>query len=106
MPHAKDPDKAGKVGEDKGPQAGHSATMGVMAERHKAEHTAMHKRHGEAMAAMHESHAKEAKEMHGRHSKEMQDHMESGAEHKADASAGSPKELGKEKDEGKKGSEV
>lgn len=100
------PGAVGKVGSDPGPDKGKDATWGVVAERHKTEHGAMIKRHADAMTGLHEAHAKEAKEMHGRHGKEMQDHMEEGAEHKEDASAGSPKELGKDKAEGKKGSEV
>jgi hypothetical protein len=99
------PGKVGKVGEDKGPEGGHSATMGVMHERHKTEHAATVKRHGEEGTAMHERHGKELKDMMGRHHKEMADHMEAGAEAKIEATAGKPKELGKAKDEGKKGSE-
>ena len=38
-----------------------------------------------------------------RHQKEMADHMETAAKGKVDATAGSPPELGKPKDEGKKG---
>lgn len=101
------PGSVGKVGEDPGPDKGRDGPeFGVVAERHKSEHGAMIKRHAEAMGTMHEAHAKEAKEMMGRHHKELQDHMEQGAEGKADKTAGSPKELGKDKDEGKKGGEV
>lgn len=101
------PGPVGKVGEDPGPDKGESGPeFGVVAERHKSEHGAMIKRHAEELGATHERHGKEAKDMMARHHKELQDHMEAGAEHKAQASAGAPKELGKDKDEGKKGSEV
>ena len=105
-PTDKKPGAVGKVGEDKGPEAGKSPEFGVVAERHKAEHGAMTKRHGEEAAAMHERHGKEGKDMMGRHHKEMQDHMEEKAAGEEDASAGKPKELGKEKGEGEKGSEA
>lgn len=104
------PGPVGKVGEDKGPSGSPSPEFGVVAERHKSEHAAMVKRHAEEMATTAattaERHGKEGKDMMARHHKEMQDHMESGAASKADATAGKPEELGKEKDEGKKGSEV
>ena len=106
VPHAASPAKAGKQGDDPGPDAGKDAGWGVVAERHKAEHAGAMKRHGEESAAMSERHGKEMKDMMSRHHKELQDHMESGAASKADATAGSPKELGTEKSEGKKGSEV
>lgn len=105
-PHADAPGKVGKEGSDKGPEGSPSPEFGVIAERHKGEHGQMIKRHSDAMAAMHETHGKEAKDMMSRHSKEMQNHMEEGAAGKAEATAGKPKELGKEKDEGKKGSSV
>ena len=105
-PTDKEPGAVAKVGEDKGPKGSPSPEFGVIAERHKGEHAAMTKRHGEEGAAMHERHGKEAKEMMGRHHKEMQDHMESHAEGEAEATAGKPEELGKEKSEGKKGSEA
>ena len=98
------PGPVGKVGEDKGPDAGHDATWGVVAERHKAEHAAMTKRHGEEGAGMHERHGKEGKDMMARHHKEMQDHMETAAHDKEEKTAGKPEELGKDKREGEKGS--
>ena len=105
-PTDKKPGAVGKVGEDPGPDAGKDATWGVVADRHKSEHAAAIKRHAEELGAAHERHGKELKDMHSRHSKEMQDHMEQGAEGKEDATAGKPEELGKEKSEGKKGSNV
>ena len=104
-PHANNPDKIGKVGADPGPDAGHDATWGVVAARHKREHGEMHKRHGEEIMGMHDRHASEAKAMHTRHASEMQDEMEKSATGNAEATAGSPKELGKDKPEGKGGSE-
>ena len=105
VPHAASPAKAGKEGADPGPEAGKDAGWGVVAERHKVEHAGAMKRHGEESAAMFERHGKELKDMMGRHHKEMQDHFETAAAGKLESSAGSPKELGKDKDEGKKGSE-
>lgn len=99
------PGAVGKVGDDPGPDEGHDATWGVVADRHKREHGDMTKRHGEEASTMHERHAGESKTMMGRHHKELQDHMEQGAEDKAEETAGSPKELGKEKSEGEKGTE-
>jgi hypothetical protein len=103
-PHPKDPDKVGKVGADPGPDAGTDATWGVVASRHKREHGEMLKRHGEEHEGMRGRHETEAKAMHTRHASEMKDHQEEGAESEAEATAGTPKELGKEKPEGDKGS--
>ncbi len=102
------PGPVGKVGEDPGPEGSPSPEFGVIAERHKSETSSTMKRHAEEGAAMHERHGKEVKDMMSRHHKEMQDHMESKAEGKAAATAGSPKELGTPKKEGKddKGSNV
>lgn len=100
------PGKVGKVGEDKGPDGGASSTMGVMHERHASEREDMHKRHHMEMTQMHDRHATEHKDMHKRHHEETQNHEEAGAEKKIDATAGKPEELGKDKSEGKKGSEA
>ncbi len=112
MPHADDPGKVGKVDSDPGPEAGKDATWGVVASRHKQERQAMHKRHAEEHVAhattrqeMVGRHHKEDMEMSSRHQKEMQDALEEGAEGEAERSAGSPKELGTAKPEGKGGSE-
>ncbi len=99
------PGPVGKVGSDPGPEKGHDAEFGVVADRHKTELTAMHKRHTGEMTQMAERHQTEAGEMGKMHSKQMQDHFETAASGKLESSAGSPKELGKAKDEGKKGSE-
>lgn len=104
-PHPTDPDKVGKVDSDPGPEGGHDSGWGVVASRHKREHGEMMKRQGEEHEAMRGRHETEAKAMHTRHASEMQDHMEEGAEHEAEATAGEPKELGKDKAEGKSGSE-
>lgn len=103
-PHADDPNKAGKVGSDPGPEGGEGATFGVITSRHTREHSDMLKRHGEEMTATHERHHTEAKAMHKRHHGEMKDAAE--AAHAAEATAGSPKELGKAESEGKSGSNV
>lgn len=100
------PGPVGKVGSDPGPSGSPSPEFGVVAERHKSEHAAMIKRHAEEMGTTAERHGKEGKDMMTRHHKELQDHMEQGADNKADATAGKPEELGKDKSEGKKGSEV
>jgi hypothetical protein len=111
-PHEPSVGKVGKEGSDPGPEKGKDATWGVTADRdhpaarHKREHSDMLKRHSEEAASMHERHAGEAKTMHSRHSSELQDTMEQMAENKMTQTAGSPKELGKAKDEGKKGAEV
>jgi len=105
-PHADNPDKAGKVGEDPGPSAGRDSTWGVVADRHKREHADMTKRHSDEHVSVSERHTKEARDMMARHHKEMADHMESAAAGKVDATAGSPKELGTAKSEGKAGAEV
>jgi hypothetical protein len=107
-PQPDNPDKTGKVGADPGPDGAHNATFGEMATRHKREHGDMTKRHGEEAAQMHERHTTEAKAMHTRHASEMEAHVTkatetAGAAAKAEASAGSPKELGSEKSEGKAG---
>ncbi len=93
-PTDKAPGSVGKVGEDKGPEGSPSPEFGVIAKRQKSEHSEMRDRH-----------SKEMTDMVSRHHKEMQDGMETAAAGKADASAGSPKELGKDKSEGEKGSE-
>lgn len=106
-PTDKEPGKVGKAGEDKGPSKHESGPeFGVVAERHKREHGDMIKRHAEEMAATHERHGAESKTMLGRHHKELQDHMEGGAERAEDKTAGAPKELGRDKPEGEKGSNV
>ncbi len=99
------PGPVGKVGSDPGPDKGKDAIWGVVADRHKSERTEMNKRHTTEMSDMHARHAKEHGDMGTRHVKEMQDHAETAAAHKEEVTAGSPKELGKAKDEGKKGSE-
>ena len=104
-PSAAHPGPVGKVGSDPGPDKGHDAIWGVVAERHKAERTEMNTRHTSEMSDMHTRHAKEHGDMGKRHTKELQDHMETAAAHKIEATAGSPKELGTAKSEGKKGSE-
>jgi hypothetical protein len=92
-PHPKDqPEKTS----DPGPEAGHDAAFGVVAERHKREHADMSKRHVDEHAAMVEKHAKEAKDMHVRHGKEMVDAV-SGAKAAAEASAGEPPKATAEK---------
>jgi hypothetical protein len=99
----------GKIGEDPGPEPGKDEYMGVMQKQHADEISAAMKTHHEAISAEVERHGKHMKEMHARHAKArdgMQDKMEIAGEKKAEATAGSPKELGKEKDEGKKGAEV
>jgi hypothetical protein len=101
------PGGVGKVGEDKGPKTdpNPSPEGGLIAsDAHKAEIASATKFHAEEASAMSERHAKHIKEITNRHLK-MQDGMEAKAEGEADASAGSPKELGKDKSEGKKGSE-
>ena len=112
-PDMADADRVAKAGEDPGPEGGHDATWGVVAERHKREHGEMLKRHmadhvghHEAHKALVERHHKEHKEMHSRHHEEMQDAMEGGAEGEAERSAGSPKILGRTESEGRKGAEV
>jgi hypothetical protein len=106
-PTPKDPGAVAKENTDKGPSPHESGPeFGVVAERHKREHGDMTKRHAEEAAAMHERHGGEGKSMMARHHKELQDHMESAAATKEEASAGSPKELGKDKAEGEKGSNV
>jgi hypothetical protein len=111
-PHEPSVGKVGKEGIDPGPEKGKDATWGVTAgrenpaTRHKREHSDMLKRHSEEAASMHERHAGEAKTMHSRHSSELQDTMDQMAENKLTQTAGSPKELGSAKSEGKKGAEV
>lgn len=105
MPHADDPGKVGKEGSDPGPEAGKDSGWGVVASRHKSEHGDMLKRHASEHEQMVGRHHDEAGKMHARHGKEMQDAMEQGAASKAEATAGSPKELGQAKSEGEKGSE-
>lgn len=102
MPTPRDPDKIGKVGEDKGPDGGGDPPMTVAATvmtRHKQEHSGMLKRHGQEQASMVDRHGKEAKEMHGRHAKELADHFEQGAEGLLEKTAGSPEMLGRTKSE-------
>lgn len=106
-PHADNPDKAGKIGSDPGPDAGEDTTWGVVASRHAREHGDMLKRHGEEMTATHERHHAEAKTMHKRHHDEAKQHMDAqleaamhGHEH------GKGPELGNAEGEGKKGANV
>lgn len=110
------PGPVGKVGEDPGPEGSPSPEFGVVAKQKADEigaamkmHADNMKIHTDAMTAEAERHGKHMKEMTSRHQKTgdgMQDKGEQGAEKKAAATAGSPKELGKPKDEGKKGSEA
>lgn len=101
-PHADNPGKVGKQGSDPGPEGGEDATWGVVASRHSREHSDMLKRHHEELTATHERHASEAKTLHKRHHDEMRDTATASAE--AARTAGSPKELGEAKSEGKAGS--
>ena len=101
-PHAATSDKVGKVGEDKGPEGGDKAELGILA-RHKREHAETLKRHGEEHSAMLGRHAEELKGLHGRHAEEMVQELEKPVA-EAEASAGTPPELGKPVAEGKGGS--
>jgi hypothetical protein len=92
---------------DAGPEKGGEATM--VSERHAKERGDMlgrHKReHEEMVARHHDEHQKMAK----RHEKETMEAApnkdEATATREVKADAGKPKELGKEKDEGKRGTE-
>jgi hypothetical protein len=103
-PTDKNPGPVGKVGQDKGPEGSPSPEFGIVADRHKREHGEMTRRHGEAQHSLHEAHTKEANDLQARHAKELQDTMEQAASKKANATAGTPKELGRAKDEGGRGS--
>lgn len=108
-PQADKPGAVGKEGSDAGPIPGEvSEEFGVTAKRHAREHGEMGKRHTEEVDGMMERHGKERGDMHKRQQKEMGAHVqnpeEAGAEGKAEKTAGSPKELGKTKDKGEKGS--
>lgn len=113
MPTDQHPGPVGKVGEDPGPEGGHDATWGVVADRHKQEHGDMLKRHhadhlahSEARHAMVSRHGEEAKKMHARHQEEMANAMEGEATQEAERTAGSPPKLGETKSEGTKGAEA
>lgn len=93
---------------DPGPSAGHDATWGEVASRHSRQRDDMGKRHAREMEEMHARHSDEHAGMIKTHAKEMGSMSapgEGGAEGKAEATAGSPKELGADKSESSKGSE-
>lgn len=113
-PTAADPGKVGKQGSDTGPDSGHDATWGVVAERHSREHADMVKRHAadhtahaDAHAKMVERHAKEAKDMHARHGKELMDSSVTDAKDDAEKTAGNgfPTDTQRAEEKGKKGTE-
>ena len=102
--------RVGKESSDPGVMEGHDSTWGEVAKRHSNERKEVVDRHVTEMSDMHARHQTEMKKMGDRHAKEvgdLQDKSENKAESSLDKTAGSPKELGKDKHvDGNKGEEV
>ena len=111
MPQPAHPDKDGKMGSDPGPDAGHDATWGVVAERHKREHGDMLKRHMSEDVAHDEAgrvkttrQHKESSDMLKRHQEEFKTAFQ-GPGDEIEKGGGEGPRLGAAKSEGTKGTE-